>query len=99
MPSQFKRSLHQALQKTGCFVEDLYTVLKLKRLLKVYQMMDLSTLMQSTVTPYLLLIACEDNQQLDEEAKDVIRTVFNTEAIKIIFTTRSEATSLLSCNT
>ena len=62
-------------------------------------MMDLSTLMQSTVTPYLLLIACEDNQQLDEEAKDVIRTVFNTEAIKIIFTTRSEATSLLSCNT
>ena len=41
-------------------------------------MMDLSTLMQSTVTPYLLLIVCEDNQQLDEETKDVIRTVFDT---------------------
>jgi len=57
-------------------------------------MMDLNILMQSTVTPYLLLIACEEKQQLDEEAKDVIRKVFNIlkqiPNIKTILTTRSE---------
>jgi hypothetical protein len=55
--------------------------------------MDLRNLMQSTVTSYLLLIACEDNEQLDEETKDVIITVFDTikhkPNIKIIFTARS----------
>jgi len=35
---------HQALQKTDCLIEGQYTVLKLKRLLKINQMMDLSTL-------------------------------------------------------
>jgi NTP pyrophosphatase (non-canonical NTP hydrolase) len=53
--------------------------------------MDLSKLMQSTVTPYLLLIACEDNQQLEEETRDVIRSLFDTIRhkldIKIIFIT------------
>jgi hypothetical protein len=61
--------VHQLLQKTGCLSEGHYTVLKLKRLLTVNQMMDISKLMQSTVTPYRLLIACEDMQQLDEEKK------------------------------
>ena len=90
--------VYQVLQKTGCIIEGQYTVLKLKRLLKLHQMMDFSTLMQSAVTPYLLLIACEDNQQLDEETKDVIRTVFDTTKhkpnIKIIFTTRSEGSNV-----
>jgi len=67
--------------------------MKLKCLLKVYQLMYRSALMRSTVTPYLLLIACEDNQQLDEETKDVIRIIFGTTKhkpnIKIIFTIRS----------
>ena len=85
--------VHQVLQKIGCLSEGQYTVLKLERLLTVNQFMELSTLMQSTVTPHLLLIACEDNQQLDEETKDVIRTLFNTikqkQNIKIIFVTRS----------
>jgi len=56
-------------------------------------LVDLSKLMQSTVTPYLLLIACEDNQLLDEETKDVFRTLFDTikqkSNVKIIFITRS----------
>jgi hypothetical protein len=40
--------------------------------------MDISKLMQSTVTPHILLNACEDNQQLDEEKIDLIRTLFDT---------------------
>jgi hypothetical protein len=46
--------------------------------LQVNQFMDLSKLMQSTVTPQLLLTACEGNQQVDEETKDVIRPLFDT---------------------
>jgi hypothetical protein len=86
--------VYQVLQKTGRLTEGQYTVLKLKGLLKVHQMMDISTLIQSTVTPYLLFIACEDNQNFDEDTKDLKRTIFNTikrkPNIKIIFTTLSE---------
>jgi len=85
--------LYQVLQKSGYLNEVQYTILKLECLLTLNHFMELSTLMQSTVTPYLLLIACEDNQQLDEETKDVIRTLFDTikqnTNIKIIFITRS----------
>jgi hypothetical protein len=68
----------QVLQKTGCMIEGHYTVLTLERLLTLNQLMDLSKLMQSTVKPYLLIVACEENQQLDEETKDVIRTIIDT---------------------
>ena len=85
--------VYQVLQKTGCLTEGQYTVLKLKRLLKVNHLMDLSKLMQSTLTPHFLLMACEDNQQMDEETKDVIRSLIDTikqkPNIKIIFITRS----------
>jgi len=85
--------IYQVLQKTGGLIKGRYTVLKLKRLLEVNKLMDLSKLMHSTVTPHLLLIACEDKQQLDEETKDVIRTPFDTikqkQNIKIIFITPS----------
>ena len=90
--------VYQVLQKTGCLSEYQYTVLKLKRLLKVNQLMDLSALMQSIETQYLLLLACEDNNQLDEDTKDVIRTLFDTikqkANIKIIFITRSEGSTV-----
>jgi hypothetical protein len=86
--------LYQILQKTGCLSEGQYTILKLQRLLEINQFMELSAVMQSTVTPHLLLIACEDNQDLDEETKDIIRTVFDIikhkPNIKIVFITRSE---------
>ena len=85
--------VYKVLQKTGCLIEGQYSILKLERLLKLNQLMDLSKLMQSTVTSHLLLIACEDNQQMDEETKDVIRTLVDTikqkSNIKIIFITRS----------
>ena len=86
--------VHQVLQKTGCLIKDQYTVLKLGLLLTLSQLMDVSKLMQSIVTPYLLLIACEDNQQLDEDTRDVIRTIFDIikqkQNIKILFIAPSE---------
>jgi len=67
-------------------------------MLKLNQLMDFSKLMQSTVTPHKVLIACDDKQQLDEETKDVIRTLFDTinhkPNIKIIFITRSEGSTI-----
>jgi hypothetical protein len=53
---------YQVLQMASCLIEGQYTVLKLERLLTSNQSMDLSKLMQSSVTPYHILIACEDNQ-------------------------------------
>ena len=85
--------VYQVLQKTGRVIEGQYFVLNLERLLTLSQLMDLSKLMQSTVTPHLLLMACEENQQLDEETKDLIRKLFDTikqkSNIKIIFVTQS----------
>ena len=84
--------VYQVLQNNGCLSEGQYTVLKLKHLLKLHQMMDLSALMQSTVTLHLLLMASENNQELDEETKDIIRTLSDTikqkPNIKIVFITR-----------
>ena len=61
-------------------------------------MMDLSKLMQATVTPYLLLVACEEYQPLDEEKKDVMRTLFDTQKkkpnIKAVFTTQIGSTTV-----
>jgi hypothetical protein len=51
--------------------------MKIERLLTVNLCLDMSKLVQPTVTPYLLLIACDENQQLDEETKDIIRTLFD----------------------
>jgi hypothetical protein len=81
--------VYQVIQKSGCLSEGYYTVLKLERLLTLNHLMDLSKLMQSPVTPYLLLIVCEDNEQLDEETRDIIRTLFDTTNLhnKIIFIT------------
>jgi hypothetical protein len=68
--------------------------MKIERLLTANQCLDISKLMQSTVTPHLLLIACDDNRQLDEETKDVIRTGFDKlkekQSIKLIFITQFE---------
>ena len=57
---------------TGCLSEDQYTILKLKYLLTVNQLMDLSKLMQSIVTPDLLLAASENNQLLIKKKKKII---------------------------
>jgi len=89
--------VYQILEKTGCLRELQYTVLKLKRLSELDQVMNLSKLMQSTVTPHLLLIACDENQQMDEETKDVIRSLFDTikqkQNIQILFIAPSEVST------
>ena len=64
--------VNQVLQTTGCLSEGQYTTLKLEHLLTVNQLMDLGNLTHSIVTPYLLLIASEDNKLLDEEMRDKI---------------------------
>jgi hypothetical protein len=62
--------------------------------------MDFTKLIQSTAKPHLLLMACEDNQLLNDEAQQVIRTIFNTikhkPNIKIFLSTRSEGTKIPS---
>jgi len=89
--------VYQVLEKTGCLSEGQYTVLKLKRLLSVNQLMDFSTAMLSTGTSHLLLMACDTNELLNDEAKDLIRKTFNTieqkPNIKIVLSTRSEGTT------
>jgi hypothetical protein len=92
--------VYQVLQKTGCLMEGQYTILKLKRLLAVNRLMDLSTLMLSTEKPYRILVACEDNELLNDEVQSMIREHFETlkqkQKIKIIFSTRSEGATLTS---
>ena len=85
--------VYQVLQKNGCLSEGQYTVLKLKRLLAVNHLVDLSTLMQSTETQQRILMACEANQLLNDEAQDMFRRLFESIKqklnIKIILFTRS----------
>jgi len=92
--------VYQVLEKTGCLSEGQYTVLKLKRLLAMNHLIDLSTLMLSTETSHLILMACEDNQLLSDEAQGMIRNLFKTlkekPNIKTILSARSEGTTLRS---
>jgi len=86
--------VYQVLQKANCLMEGQYTVLNLERLLTLNKLMNFRTLMLSSKAPYLILVACETNQLLKEETKDLIRTLFETMKtktfIKVILTTRSE---------
>jgi len=86
--------VYQVLQKTGCLSAGQYSVLKLERLLFLNMLMLFRTLSQSIKAPYLVLVACEANQLLKVETKDMIRTLFDTiienPCIKVILTTRSE---------
>jgi hypothetical protein len=89
--------VHQVLQKTGCLSEGQYTVLTLDRLLTVNMLMDFRTLMQSLLTPHLLLMACDTNQLLDEKAENIFRNLLNTikqkPNIKVFLTTPSECST------
>ena len=40
--------------------------------------MQLNRLMLSIVTPYILLLACEAKQVLNDEAEDILRETFRT---------------------
>ena len=85
--------VYQVLQKTGCLSAGQYTVLKLERLLSLNMLNLFRTLTQSIKAPYLVVVACEANQLLKVETKDMIRTFFETivenPCFKVILTTRS----------
>jgi len=61
--------VHQSLETIGCLTEGHYTILKLECLLMVNQLIDLSKLMHSIVTPYLLLIASENTKLWTKKRK------------------------------
>jgi hypothetical protein len=86
--------VYQVLQKTNRLTEGQYTVLKLERFLSLNMLMGFRTLLQSIKAPYLILVACEANQRLNTETKDMIRAFFENmkkiPCIKIILTTRSK---------
>jgi hypothetical protein len=90
--------VYQVLQEPSCLSEGQYNILTLKPSLTVKEMTDLNTLMLSIVTPYILLMACEDNQLLNEEAEDMFRETFRTikdrAFIKIILTTPSHGSTV-----
>jgi ankyrin repeat protein len=85
---------YQVLQKTNCLSEGQYTIMKLKRLLTLNNLVDFGALMLSTKTPHLILVACEANELLNSEKEDIVRTLFNTikqkPSIKFILSTGSE---------
>jgi hypothetical protein len=86
--------IYQVFQKTNSLIEGKYTVLKLERLLTLNMLMDFRTLMLSIKAPNIILMACEANQLLKAETKDMIRTFFETmkqkQFVEISFTTQSE---------
>jgi hypothetical protein len=86
--------VYQVLQKNNRLIEGQYSVLKLERLLSLNMLMVFRTLLQTIEAPYLILLACEGNQLLKEETKDMIKTFFETMKqkpfVKIILTTRSK---------
>jgi hypothetical protein len=70
--------VYQVLQEISCRSEVQYNILTLKPCLTARELMDLNISMLSIVTPYILLMACEANQFLNDEAEDMLREIFRT---------------------
>ena len=89
--------VYQVLQKTNCLTEGQYTVLTLKRFLTLNHFMDLNPLLLSVGTTYLLLMACDNNQLLDEEG-EMVRNLFNTirqnKSLKFILITPAHSSTV-----
>ena len=83
--------VYQFLQETSLVSTGQYSILTLKPSLTVKELIGLNTLLLSIVTPYILLLACEDKQVLNDEAEDMLREAFITikdrPFIKFILTT------------
>ena len=70
--------IYQVLQETSLFSKYQYHILTLKPSITVKEFMNLNALMLSIVTPYILLLVCEDKQVLNDEAGDMLRETFST---------------------
>jgi len=90
--------VYQFLQETSLVSKCQYNILTLKPSLTVKELIDLNILMLSTVTPYILLLACEAKQVLNDEAEDMLRETFRTikekPYIKLILTTPSHDSTI-----
>jgi len=90
--------VYQVLEKTpsmtDCLSEGHYTIVTLEHLILVNQLVNLSTVMESTTAPHLLMMSCETNQLLNVESKQILKSLFNIvrqkQDVKIICTTQSE---------
>ena len=65
--------VHHVLEKTDHLIEGHYTIMALERLLLVNQLVNFSTLLQSTTAPRLLMMSCETNQLLNVETKQILK--------------------------
>jgi len=90
--------VYRVLQNTSCTPnyssESNYTLLKLKRLLTVNRMTNLTALLAEMETPHLLMIACGTNQPDNGELENIFQETFNIlkqkNTMKIILTTQSK---------
>ena len=89
--------VYRVLQNTTCTpnysIEGNYTVLKLKLLPTNNRMINLKALPEAIQTPHLLMIACENNQPVNE-LRDMFKELFSIleekKFMKIILTAQSE---------
>ena len=92
--------VYQVLAKTDCLSEGHYTILALENLLLVNHLVNLNTLLQSTTAPHLLMMSCETIQLLNDETKQIIRSLFHSlrqkQNVKIILTTQSDDDTVTS---
>jgi len=90
--------VYRVLQNTSCMADYTrkghYTILKLKRLLTVNRMINLNALLESIKTPHLLMIACENNEPVNDELRTIFKELFSImkqrKSMKIIVTTQPE---------
>jgi hypothetical protein len=90
--------VYRVFQKTSstanCFSEGDCTVMKLKLLLTFNRLINVNTLLASTETPHLLMIACETNQSVNDELRNIFEEMLNIlkqkKNMKVILTTQSE---------
>ena len=92
--------VYRVLQNTSCTPnyssDGQYTVLKLKRLLMVNRMINLNALLATMETPHLLMIACGNNQPVNELGAiftELFSILKQKKSMKIILTTQSDGST------
>ena len=91
--------VYWVLKKTSCtpeyFSEGNYNTLEIKGLVTVNRMINVKELLESIQTPYLLMIACGNCQQVNDEVRDIFKelsSILKQKNMKIILTMQSDDT-------
>jgi hypothetical protein len=91
------RVLHNTPCTSSYSSEGHYTILDLERLLTVNQTINLNALLAEMETPHLLMIACGNNQTVNDELRNIFKKLFsileNKKVMKVILTTQSEGST------